>query len=299
MFYVSAIDGSQTVFDSENFRLLRQEQLKELSLRRERLGLQVDDELKLDEEVARSGGEQAQGELSSEVVPRPGVSSGVGVKGGLSSTAAGLAAAGFLDREDLEQHSSEKVKDTANTKFHRKMVEAVQPAAAIAFSVEDTETEEGLLVEDNYNPYQVAQDTTSSRQPAIVVSQIMSSPLLTLPLGTSLDEAQNLFREHRFRHIPVVDGAGKLVGILSDRDFIGQSFAGSDSQAQVRVDDLMTLNILTARPQTTIREIAGVMFRERIGSMPIIDEHGNLSGIVTRSDILRTVVNHAPLELWV
>ena len=50
-------------------------------------------------------------------------------------------------------------------------------------------------------------------------------------------------------------------------------------------------------PETEIRLIADVLIKERIGAMPIVDEKEKLVGIVTRSDILRTVVK-APLELW-
>ena len=41
------------------------------------------------------------------------------------------------------------------------------------------------------------------------------------------------------------------------------------------------------------------MFKERIGAMPIVDDQGTLVGILTRSDILRVLVNKAPLQLWV
>jgi acetoin utilization protein AcuB len=57
--------------------------------------------------------------------------------------------------------------------------------------------------------------------------------------------------------------------------------------------------VLTAHPDTSIRDIARVFFEERIGAVPIVDRGETLVGIVTRSDILRTILNSAPLELWV
>ena len=61
----------------------------------------------------------------------------------------------------------------------------------------------------------------------------------------------------------------------------------------------MTDQVLTAHPDTEIRTIARVMFEERIGAMPIVSEAGTPVGIITRSDILRTVMNKVPFELWI
>jgi acetoin utilization protein AcuB len=61
----------------------------------------------------------------------------------------------------------------------------------------------------------------------------------------------------------------------------------------------MTSQVLTAHPDTSIRDIARVFFEERIGAVPIVDRGETLVGIVTRSNILRTILNSAPLELSV
>ena len=65
------------------------------------------------------------------------------------------------------------------------------------------------------------------------------------------------------------------------------------------VRDIMATPVLTAHADTEIREIARVLFEERIGAVPIVDSQGQLVGMVTRSDILRTIMNHAPLDLWI
>ena len=69
-------------------------------------------------------------------------------------------------------------------------------------------------------------------------------------------------------------------------------------ESQSTVASIMKTNVLTARPATEIRSVANVMFKQRIGAMPIVDEGGKLVGILTRSDILKAVINRAPLELW-
>jgi CBS domain-containing protein len=127
--------------------------------------------------------------------------------------------------------------------------------------------------------------------------QIMSSPVLTLSADMSFKAAWAIFMEKRFRHFVVTDKARKLVGILSDRDMLRQA-SGKNSKTTT-VADVMKSSVLTASATTAIQEVCQVMFSQHIGAVPIIDEQGALSGIVTRSDILRSMIKHGPLELWV
>jgi CBS domain-containing protein len=132
-------------------------------------------------------------------------------------------------------------------------------------------------------------------EPAVTAAQIMSAPVVTLQLDQTIAEARELFRRRRFRHVPVVNAQGGLAGIVSDRDILGHVGDPPDTP----INGLMPARVLVASPDTSIREIAQVLFEQRIGAMPVIDSQRALAGIVTRSDILRTVVNRAPLELWV
>ena len=65
------------------------------------------------------------------------------------------------------------------------------------------------------------------------------------------------------------------------------------------IQGLITERVLVASPDTEIREVAKILFEHRIGAMPVISSSERLVGIITRSDILRTLVNRAPLELWI
>jgi CBS domain-containing protein len=101
------------------------------------------------------------------------------------------------------------------------------------------------------------------------------------------------------------------VGIVSDRDLLATRGEGpaavdrpdasddANGGADTTIRAITKTRVLTASRETAIRQIAFVMIEQRIGAMPIIDESGHLEGIITRSDILRAVVNQAPLELWV
>ena len=145
------------------------------------------------------------------------------------------------------------------------------------------------------------------RRPAILASQIMASPVVILPPEATVAEAWELIRTKRFRHVPVVSHENKLVGIISDRDLLLEagnicstiSHQDNAGQEQTTIQGLIRRKVLTASPDTGIREIARILFEERIGSMPIVDDKGMLVGIITRSDILRTIINNAPLDLWI
>ncbi|MEK6748523.1 MAG: CBS domain-containing protein [Pseudomonadota bacterium] len=154
---------------------------------------------------------------------------------------------------------------------------------------------------------QTAQQTAKMPELAIHAQQIMSTPVLTLADTTTILSAWAVFRERRFRHLPVLDRHGNLVGILSDRDMLRYAathgrvppFGADAPEALMGLEGLYKKRVLTATPDTEIRQIARILLEQRIGSMPIVDDAGQLCGMITRSDILRTLVHHMPLELWV
>jgi len=145
--------------------------------------------------------------------------------------------------------------------------------------------------------------TKTKRSPVFYAKEVMSSPPLTLYDDMPLDIAWQQFRQHRFRHFPVVNKENKIVGILSDRDMLINStlHANQDSNLSSKsvINQIMIKSVITASVSTNIREICQVMFSQHIGAMPITNDKGDLLGIITRSDILRTMIKNEPFELWV
>jgi acetoin utilization protein AcuB len=149
--------------------------------------------------------------------------------------------------------------------------------------------------------YERAVNRESPRQRVFKASEMMSTGVVTINDSTTLSDAASIFRSRRFRHIPVLDNSGALVGLLSDRDLLkraAQSLAPDPLWEQELVRTVMSSPVLAASPETEIREIARVMFHERIGCLPLLGASQELVGIITRSDILRTLLVQAPLELW-
>jgi acetoin utilization protein AcuB len=92
-----------------------------------------------------------------------------------------------------------------------------------------------------------------------------------------------------FRRLPVVDAAGRLVGIVTQNDLeVFLSRAGSPGviKRQHRVDQVMSHDVATVRPDCPLEEAARLMVERKIGGLPVV-ESGRVVGIITETDIFR------------
>jgi CBS domain-containing protein len=105
--------------------------------------------------------------------------------------------------------------------------------------------------------------------------------------------------EHgHFRHLPVVDDRGKLIGMLTDRDVrqIKPSLAFTskeDAAVQlwsISVQQAAVFDPISVKPDTSLKEAAELMLRWHVGGLPVVDDRANLVGILTYTDILREFV---------
>lgn len=192
----------------------------------------------------------------------------------------------------------------------QRRIEKVSPAAPVTPIIKhafESDLHEPVQHESRpaFSPY-AQQDHTPDRVPAILAKQIMTAPVTTVSPEATIHEAWELFQRRRFRHVPVLNRERTIVGLLSDRDVLSEvvgskqhSKEDNQNPAMLLIQDVMTKPVLTAHPETAIRSIARVMFEERIGAMPIVDQNGVVVGMITRSDILRTVMQQVPFELWI
>jgi CBS-domain-containing membrane protein len=140
---------------------------------------------------------------------------------------------------------------------------------------------------------------------------VMVSPVITARPDASVGEVAKLLLEHRFSAVPVVDSQGRLVGIISEGDLMHRAEAGTERQrswwlrgfagaetlafdyikAHARkVVDVMTPEVVTASPDTPLREVASLMEKHSIKRVPIVTD-GRLVGIVTRANLIQTVAS--------
>lgn len=110
--------------------------------------------------------------------------------------------------------------------------------------------------------------------------------MITNPVVTTVDatvaQVDELCGEYRVSGLPVVDGAGVLVGIITNRDM---RFIESEDRAATRVGDAMTpMPLITAPTGTTRAEAFEIFRKHRIEKLPLVDEGGRLSGLITVKD---------------
>lgn len=131
-----------------------------------------------------------------------------------------------------------------------------------------------------------------------VINRMTKNPM-TVTADTKVDEVAHLMKKHNFRRLPVVDD-GKLVGFLSDSDLmrVAQSSATTLSRyeinsllAKICVRDIMKKDVVSVNVDATIEEAALIMYKNKIGGMPVVSNMGAVVGVITETDIFKTFVD--------
>lgn len=131
------------------------------------------------------------------------------------------------------------------------------------------------------------------------VRDIMSHPVVTVRSTDPIEGAAALLADRRVTAAPVVDGDGRLIGIVSEGDLLRDRIP-ADPTAYLRpvpvrhdrprvVAEVMTRKVMTAWLDEDVSDVARTMLDHDVRSVPVLDG-GRLVGIVSRRDLLRTVV---------
>lgn len=130
----------------------------------------------------------------------------------------------------------------------------------------------------------------------VLVKHLMSSPVVSLFAEHTLPLAEDIMRFKHIRHLPVIDEAGHLVGLVSHRDLLRaqiSTFTGlTDGQRRARQEDilvrqLMTRDLWTVNPETLASVAGQTMADHRYGCLPVVDAQHVLVGIITERDFLK------------
>jgi len=144
----------------------------------------------------------------------------------------------------------------------------------------------------------------------MLVRDVMTATPMTIDPEAPVETAVAVMRERGLRHLPVVGGEGRLIGIVTDRDLRSAMFgsalaehlpAGQAGRLRaltatlndVRVSHVMTWQVQTIAPQAPLAQAAAIMANLRIGSLPVV-EGARLIGIVTEHDVLKALAATLP-----
>ncbi|MCJ7833227.1 MAG: CBS and ACT domain-containing protein [Deltaproteobacteria bacterium] len=126
----------------------------------------------------------------------------------------------------------------------------------------------------------------------------MTKDPITVTPDTLAIEAQNIMKENKIRRLPVVE-KGKLVGIVTFRNLIEAAPSSATSLSiyelnylimKMKVKDLMKKNVITVSPEDLVADAIALGMKHDIGGFPVLDNRGNLVGIVTETQISRALM---------
>ena len=146
------------------------------------------------------------------------------------------------------------------------------------------------------------------------VKDIMVKKVITIQKDASVEELSELLVKNKISGVPVIDGDGKLVGIATEGDLIIKDsdlhfpryFKLLDSIIYLeslnkfkkslkkflgtKVEDVMTAEIKTVKEEAPVGEAANMMIKYNINRVPVLDSKDELVGIVTRADIVGSMI---------
>ncbi|MDP3938667.1 MAG: CBS domain-containing protein [Deltaproteobacteria bacterium] len=125
------------------------------------------------------------------------------------------------------------------------------------------------------------------------VKSILNPKLVSVSADERLDTVDDIMALGQVRHLPVVK-AGELVGIVSQRDLLRASLSSISNVGlgekrafltSIKLHEIMTCDVITITPETSIQEAAEIMADEKIGCLPVVDDN-HLMGMITETDLL-------------
>jgi CBS domain-containing protein len=138
------------------------------------------------------------------------------------------------------------------------------------------------------------------------VREIMQKEVVTLGLEDSLDVAEDVMTLGRVRHLPVVAGDRRLVGLVTQRDLLKASVASvlklsrsveHDWLKAIPVRLVMSSELVTVSPDDSLEEAVRLMISKKFGCLPVVD-NGKLVGLLTETDclgVLASLLKERPL----
>lgn len=131
------------------------------------------------------------------------------------------------------------------------------------------------------------------------VIDLMTTDVVTIGPDDTIKEAAQRMVRSRVSGLPVVDEDGRLIGIVTEGDFLERELdkesptgglrggvAGSSANQALTVREVMTASVVTIAPDATLTEAARLMTAKAVKRLPIIDSSGGVAGVLSRADIV-------------
>lgn len=132
----------------------------------------------------------------------------------------------------------------------------------------------------------------------MLVKDWMSIGVMSIRAEDSIQQAIKLQKDNNITMLPVME-KGRMVGIVTSHDLKSASFPDAlpvelqeaiEFASKVKVKEIMSHHPLTVLPEHTMEEAANILLKNRISGAPVVDDKGKIVGIITRSDILKVLM---------
>lgn len=128
----------------------------------------------------------------------------------------------------------------------------------------------------------------------MIVEEIMNRHVYSLSPTNTVNDAVRLMREKKIRHLPIVDGQGTVVGIITEHDVKNAlpsclKEEPNSTIHQTPIEEIMTKNPIIGHPLDFVEEVAVTFYETKISCLPIVSG-GELIGIITTTDLLYTYI---------
>jgi CBS domain-containing protein len=130
------------------------------------------------------------------------------------------------------------------------------------------------------------------------IRELMTTPVYSLRETDTLQSARLLMEKKRIRHVPITASDNQFLGLITNRDVLANTIshlANIDPATQDEIDagiplqEIMRTDIRTLSPEDSVREAADVLYHNKYGCLPIV-ENSILVGIVTEADFLQLTI---------
>ena len=129
-----------------------------------------------------------------------------------------------------------------------------------------------------------------------LVSDLMIRNVLTHKADDTLEQAEQTMGGHQIRHIPVIDNDGKVVGLLSQKEFLAEAFRITDKfgahllkiyLAQTQIAAVMRQDMAMVPADMDLKEAGSALLQKRSGCILVVDAEQKLLGILSSQDFVR------------
>lgn len=123
------------------------------------------------------------------------------------------------------------------------------------------------------------------------VNELMSREPRAIRVGERLDAAARVLWENDCGLVPVLDAAGALVGVVTDRDLCMASYTQGRSLGEIPVTSVMARDVRSCRADDSVATAMAAMQQTQVHRLPVVDARNLLVGVVSTNDLIRAAQN--------